>query len=373
MTDDLDTHGTSIMHPADGDTDTRTADNTRTDTSFQLSEIDEHPGDGRTTHSRLDHGSATAFAGVYPALVTPFDEDGDVDHDRLRAHARQLESAGVDGVVPAGSTGEAATLSHDEHVAVVETVADAVDIPVVGGAGSNSTREACSLTRRVAAAGADAVLSIAPYYNRPEPVGFREHFRSVADEAATADVPVILYNVPSRTGRSLTPETVGALADHEAVLGYKAASGDLELVSAVLERTRDARFDVLSGDDALTLPMVSMGATGVVSVGANIAPERTTATVHAALSGEFDLARERHHELGSLFRVLFAETNPVPVKEAVALRDGTDPRLRSPLSRATPATREQVRAVLTELDLWSDDGPTEQTSMLPSGRTEGSR
>jgi len=335
------------MHTADGDTDTdtRTAD--------------------ETTHSRLDHGDAATFAGVYPALVTPFDEDGDVDHGRLRRHARRLESAGVDGLVPAGSTGEAATLSHDEHVAVVETVADAVDVPVVGGAGSNSTREAVSLTRRVAAAGADAILSIAPYYNRPEPSGVRGHFEAVADAAAAASVPVVLYNVPGRTGRSLTTETVVALADHGAVRGYKAASGDLEHVLTVIERTPDAAFDVLSGDDGLTLPMVAAGATGVVSVAANVVPERTAAAVHAALDGDFERARRRHRELGPLFRALFAETNPVPVNEAVALVDGDDPTLRSPLSRATPATRERVRSTLDDLDVDAVATPTPGTEGSP--------
>jgi 4-hydroxy-tetrahydrodipicolinate synthase len=362
------------------DTDTDTTPTTRTETSnTRSSETAVSTRTDAVTHARLDHPGADTFAGVYPALVTPFGTDGTVDHDRLRRHARRLERAGVDGLVPAGSTGEAATLSHDEHVAVVETVAAAVDVPVVGGAGSNSTREAVSLTRRVAAAGADAVLSIAPYYNRPEPAGVREHFETVADAAADADgdVPVVVYNVPGRTGRSLTADTVVTLAEHAAIRGYKAASGDLGLVSEIAERTADAEFDVLSGDDGLTLPMTAVGATGVVSVAANVAPGRTTAAVHAALAGETDRARRLHHDLGPLSRALFAETNPVPVKTAVATQTDRKPTLRAPLSRATAETRDRVRATLADLDLL--DGPdeydreTRRVSSPVSDRTEVSR
>jgi 4-hydroxy-tetrahydrodipicolinate synthase len=284
--------------------------------------------------------------GTYPAMTTPFDGDGRIDHDQLAADARRLEPH-VDGLVPVGSTGESATLSHDEHVAVVETVVDAVDVPVVAGSGSNNTREALELSRRAADAGADALLLISPYYNRPEPDGMLEHYRTVAD---AVDLPQIVYNVPGRTGRNVAVDTVVELAGHRNVRGYKAASGDLGRVGEVVERTADDEFAVLAGDDALALPILSVGGVGTISVSANVEPARTAALVEAALAGDYDRARAIHHRLGPLFRALFAESNPIPVKEAMAIRDYGPARLRPPLSRASEATVERLRAVLADLD-----------------------
>ncbi len=290
--------------------------------------------------------TALDLRGTYPAMTTPFDGDGRIDHDQLAADARRLADH-VDGLVPVGSTGESATLSHDEHVAVVETVADAVDVPVIAGSGSNNTREALELSRRAADAGADALLLISPYYNRPEPDGMLEHYRTIAD---AVDLPQIVYNVPGRTGRTVAVDTVVELAEHRNVRGYKAASGDLGRVSEVIERTRDERFAVLAGDDALTVPICSVGGAGSISVSANVEPERTTAMVDAALAGDDERARTAHHRLGPLFRALFAESNPIPVKEAMAIRGYGPARLRSPLSRASEATRERLHAVLADLD-----------------------
>ena len=288
------------------------------------------------------------FRGVYPAITTPFAEDGRIDHDHLRADVRRLERAGVDGIVPVGSTGESATLTHDEHVEVVETVVDAVtDVPVIAGTGSNNTREALELSRRAADAGADALLLISPYYNRPEQDGLLEYFLSVAREV---DLPQIVYNVPSRTGRNIEPDTAVELAAHPNIRGYKAASGDLGQITEVIERTRDEAFAVLSGDDALTLPMLSVGATGTISVAANVEPERTTTMVHSALAGDYERARELHHELGPLFRGLFSETNPVPVKEALHVREDAPPHLRSPLTRLSEDERDGLRDVLADLE-----------------------
>ncbi|MFC4358725.1 4-hydroxy-tetrahydrodipicolinate synthase [Halobium salinum] len=292
-------------------------------------------------------GTHSHFAGVYPAMTTPFDEDGGIDHDQLASDARRLEDAGVDGVVPVGSTGESATLTHDEHVAVVETVADAVSVPVVAGAGSNSTREAIELGRRSVDAGADALLLISPYYNKPEPAGMEEHFRTVADEV---DVPQIVYNVPSRTGRNVAVDTVVSLASHENVAGYKAASGDLGRISEVCERTRDEAFDVLSGDDGLTLPTCSVGGTGTISVVANVEPERSCALVNAALADDYERAREIHHDLGPLVRELFVETNPIPVKEAMAIRGYGPADLRPPLSRLSEEHVDDLAALLDDLE-----------------------
>jgi 4-hydroxy-tetrahydrodipicolinate synthase len=295
--------------------------------------------------------TALDLSGTYPAMTTPFEGDGRIDHDQLAADARRLEPH-VDGLVPVGSTGESATLSHDEHVEVVETVVDAVDVPVVAGSGSNNTREALELSRRAAAAGADALLLISPYYNRPEPDGMVEHYRTVAD---AVDLPQVVYNVPGRTGRNVDVDTVVELAGHRNIRGYKAASGDLGRVSEVVERTASEEFAVLAGDDGLTLPTLSVGGVGCISVSANVEPARTAALVEAALDDDYERARRLHHRLGPLFRALFAESNPIPVKEAMAIRGYGPARLRPPLSRASEATVERLRTVLADLDE-ADDG-----------------
>jgi 4-hydroxy-tetrahydrodipicolinate synthase len=297
------------------------------------------------------------FSGVFPAMVTPFADDESIDHERLRADAQRLEAAGVDGLVPVGSTGESATLTHDEHVEVVETVVDAVeDVPVIAGTGSNNTREALELSERAADAGADALLLISPYYNKPEQRGLIEHYRTIAD---AVDLPQIVYNVPSRTGRNIEPDTAVELARHENIAGLKAASGDLNQISEIVERTRDEEFVVLSGDDGLTLPMLSVGATGGISVVANVEPERTCAMVGAALSGDFERARELHHELGPLMRALFWETNPIPVKEAMHIRGHCPATLRSPLSRLAEEYRIDLANVLDDLDDAREASPAE--------------
>lgn len=288
----------------------------------------------------------TPFRGVYPAMTTPFAGDS-IDHELLRSDAQRLERAGVDGLVPVGSTGESATLSHDEHVEVVETVVDAVDIPVIAGAGSNATHEALDLARRSADAGADGLLLISPYYNKPEPAGMEAHYRTIADGV---DLPQIVYNVPSRTGRNIDVETTVSLAEHGNIVGYKAASGDFGQISEIIERTRDEAFAVLSGDDALTLPMLSIGAAGTISVSANVEPERTCELVESALSGDYGRARELQFELGPLFRALFAETNPIPVKAAMEHRGYGPDGLRLPLSELSDENREELAAVLDELE-----------------------
>ena len=307
----------------------------------------------------------TRFEGTYPAMTTPFDDDDAIDYEQLSADARRLADAGVDGLVPVGSTGESAALTHEEHVRVVEAVADAVSVPVVAGAGSNSTREAVELAERTADAGADGLLLISPYYNKPEPAGMLEHYRAVAD---AVDLPQIVYNVPGRTGRNVAVETVAELAAHENVRGYKAASGDLGRVSEVIERTADERFDVLAGDDGLALPILSIGGRGTISVAANVEPERTGAMVRAALDGDYERARELHHELGPLMRQLFVETNPIPVKEAMEMRGYGPARPRSPLSRLSEEHRDRLRETLASLD----DG-REAALGAATDRAEGSR
>jgi 4-hydroxy-tetrahydrodipicolinate synthase len=288
------------------------------------------------------------FTGVFPAMTTPFHDDESIDFETLQANARRLERAGVAGVVPVGTTGESATMTHDEHVEVVEAVVEAVDdVPVVAGSGSNNTREALDLSRRAADAGADGLLLISPYYNTPEPDGMEAHFRAVADEV---DLPQVIYNVPSRTGRNIEVGTAVNLASHPNIVGYKAASGDMARISEVIERTREEEFTVLSGDDALNYPIVAAGGTGCISVAANVEPERCVALIDAALDGEVERAREFHHEMGPLFRTLFVETNPIPVKEAMAMRGHMPRTMRPPLSYLSEAHREELRSVLAELE-----------------------
>jgi 4-hydroxy-tetrahydrodipicolinate synthase len=288
------------------------------------------------------------FRGVYPAMCTPFHDDDSIDFETLRDDARRLVEAGVHGLVPVGSTGESATLSHDEHIEVVECVVSEVgdEVPVIAGSGSNNTREALDLSRRSAAAGADGLLLISPYYNKPEPQGFVEHYRTIAD---AVDLPQIVYNVPSRTGRNIQPDTVVELASHPNIQGYKAASGDLGQISEVIERTRDEAFQVLSGDDGLTLPVLSVGGTGTISVVANVEPERTVGMVEAALAGDYARAREIHHTLAPLVRQLFVETNPIPVKEAMAIRGYGPADLRLPLTRMDEDAAAELERVLDDL------------------------
>jgi 4-hydroxy-tetrahydrodipicolinate synthase len=288
------------------------------------------------------------LTGVFPAMVTPFDDDDSIDFETLRDDVRRLESAGVDGLVPVGSTGESATLSHDEHIEVVEAVVDAVDdVPVIAGSGSNNTREALSLSRRSVEAGADALLLISPYYNKPEQRGLVEHYRTIADEI---DVPQIVYNVPSRTGKNIEADTAVELASHPNIQGYKAASGDMDQISEIIERTRDEDFAVLSGDDGMTFPMVCTGGAGCISVAANVEPERCVAMTHAALDDDVARARDLHHELGPLFRALFWETNPIPVKAAMSMRGYAPEHMRQPLSRLSEEYRDGLREVLRDLE-----------------------
>lgn len=289
------------------------------------------------------------FTGAMPALTTPFHEDGSIDFETFKQNVRRVEREGVHGVVPVGTTGESATMTHDEHVAVIEAAVEAADsIPVVAGSGSNNTDEALDLSRRAAEAGADGLLLISPYYNTPEPAGMEDHFRTVADEV---DLPQIVYNVPGRTGRNIAVETAESLATHENVVGYKAASGDLGRVGEVIERTREENFAVLSGDDALTLPIMSLGGKGAISVAANLVPERTSRLVEHALEDEYAAARELQFELGPLFRTLFVETNPIPIKEAQAMCDQQPVRMRPPLSRLRGENREELQSVLADLGL----------------------
>lgn len=285
--------------------------------------------------------------GVYPAMCTPFYDDGSIDFKTLRDNAKRLEDSGVDGLVPMGSTGESATVSHDEHIEVIENVLDSVDIPVIAGSGSNSTEEALSLSRRAKSAGADALLLISPYYNKPMQRGFENHYKTIAN---SVDIPQIVYNVPSRTGKSLESQTVVNLARHENIVGYKAASGNMGRVSQIIEETEKHNFNVMSGNDGETLPILSMGGTGCISVVANVVPQLTREMVHSALRGDFEEAKKLHHNLGELSRAMFIETNPIPVKAALEEKGYGNGNLRSPLSEINQKNRERLCTILAEYE-----------------------
>lgn len=294
------------------------------------------------------------FAGTGVALVTPFTADGAVDHEALAAHVDLVLRGGVDVLVPCGTTGESATLSPLEQEAVVRTtVAAAGDrAPVLAGAGGNDTAEVVRRARAARAAGADGVLSVVPYYNKPPQEGLRRHFETVVEEGG---LPVVLYDVPSRTACSLAPETVLRLAEHPGVVGIKEASGDLTRVSTLV-RHRPEGFLVLSGDDELTLPLIALGGDGVISVVANVAPLLFSSLVCAARLDDLETARALHSRLLDLMRAHFHETNPIGVKTAVELLGGAPARLRLPLVAASAATRALLIDALATAGLGTRDG-----------------
>jgi 4-hydroxy-tetrahydrodipicolinate synthase len=290
----------------------------------------------------------TVFEGVSTALVTPF-RNGEVDEPALRELVEFQIASGIEGLVPCGSTGESATMSHAEHQRVVEIVVAATRgrVPVVAGTGSNNTREAVELTRHAKEAGADGALLISPYYNKPTQDGIVAHYAEIARET---DFPLVVYNIPGRTGSNMLPATLARLADIEQVVGVKEASGDLGQISEVVARCPDD-FSVLSGDDALTLPILAVGGNGVISTSANVAPVEMIEMVSAFRAGDLARAREIHLRLLPLFDVLFCETNPIPVKAAVAETGRIGDEIRLPLTEITQPNRERLKVVLKELGL----------------------
>lgn len=288
------------------------------------------------------------FEGVYTALATPF-RDGAVDERALRELVELQVAAGVDGLVPCGSTGEAATLSHAEHRRVVEGVVAAARgrVQVVAGTGSNSTREAIELTRHAKDAGADGALLISPYYNKPTQAGIIAHYAEVARQTA---FPLLVYNIPGRTASNVLPDTIGRLAEIEQVVGVKEACGSLDQMAHVIAAVPDD-FSVLSGDDSLTLPLLAIGGSGVISTTSNVAPAEMVELVRAFRAGDVARAQAIHYRLLPLFDALFCETNPIPVKCALALRGVISEELRLPLMRLSAPSRERLQAAMKELGL----------------------
>ena len=285
------------------------------------------------------------FEGILTALVTPF-RDGAVDDRALAALVDRQVAAGIHGVVPCGSTGESATLSHAEHRHVVDVVVEAAAgrIPVVAGTGSNSTREAIELTLHARQAGADGALLLSPYYNKPTQEGIYLHYEAVARETG---FPLVIYNIPGRTASNIAPATLARLAELEHVVGVKEACGDIDQIAHVIASCPD-EFSVLSGDDALLLPLLAVGGDGCISTTSNVAPESIGALFTAWQAGDTQRALEIHQQLLPLFDVLFCETNPIPVKAALALMGLVGDEIRLPLTPIGEANRERLQLALKE-------------------------
>ncbi len=292
--------------------------------------------------------SATRFQGAMTALVTPF-RDGAIDDAALCALVEEQIAAGIDGLVPAGTTGESATLTLEEQAHVVRlTVKQARGrVPVVGGAGANSTAHAIELARAVREAGADAMLQVTPYYNRPSQEGLYRHFKAIAE---AVPLPVVLYNVPSRTGCDLLPETIARLAEVPSIVAVKEATGSTTRATQILARTGE-RITVLSGDDFTMFPLYACGARGVISVLSNIAPRWVADMWDHVVAGRWPEARALHFQAMPLIDLLFTEPSPIPVKTALALRGVMRDDLRGPLCPATGALREKLGAALEDAGL----------------------
>lgn len=285
------------------------------------------------------------FQGAFTAIVTPF-RDGAFDEAAYRELIDFQIEGGIHGIVSCGTTGESATLNHEEHHRVVETAIEqaAGRVPVIAGTGSNSTRESISLTQHAEKAGANGCLVVTPYYNKPNPQGLYEHHKAISEASS---LPIIMYNVPGRTGRNMLPDEVARSAELPTVVGIKEATGDLTQVADVIALCPDD-FVVLSGDDFTVLPLISVGGRGVIGVASNIVPGKMAELCDAALAGDWARARELHYELRPLNKAMFIETNPIPVKTALKLMGRITGELRLPLGPMSEANEERLASVLKE-------------------------
>jgi len=271
------------------------------------------------------------FEGVLPAIITPFKRNPSMSLDisGLERNIGFLMSRGIHGIVPCGSTGESATLTFEEHEKVIQVTVDKINgkIPVLAGTGSNNTVEAVRLTKAAKDIGADGVLVISPYVNKPNRSGLIKHFEKLAD----LDIPVVIYNIPGRTGQNLEPDLIAELAQHPNIVGVKEASGNIGQISRIIEETQDEDFSILSGDDNITLPILALGGSGVISVAANVDPVRMVAMYEAMKEGDYQKALVLHYAMSPLFRSMFIETNPIPVKKASELAGLAGGPVRLPL------------------------------------------
>ncbi len=287
--------------------------------------------------------------GCGTALVTPFSEDGTLDVDALRGLVEFQLSEGINFLVPCGTTGEAPTLEHEEYLGVVRVVAQEAKgkVPVIAGAGGNNTRKICSLVQDLQSLGVQGILSVAPYYNKPTQEGLYQHFKTIAD---STDLPVILYNVPSRTSSNILPETVARLAEIPNIIGIKEASGSITQQMDVL-RVVPPNFRVLSGDDAFTFPLMALGGAGVISVVSNQIPRQMTNLTRLLLDGKYDEARKLNASLLPLMQANFIETNPIPVKAGLAMMGKIKEVYRLPMCPMKPENRAKLEKVLAEQGL----------------------
>jgi len=290
------------------------------------------------------------FEGAYTAMVTPFDADGKVDEEGLRANTGFQIRQGINGLVPTGTTGESPTLSYDEHNRVIEIVVEAAKgkVPVLAGTGSNSTWEAIMLTQHAKEVGADGALVVVPYYNKPTQAGQYAHFKKIVEEV---DIPLVIYNIPSRTGINMLPETMARLAKLRNVVGVKESSGDLNQIKRIIELTKGEDFVVISGDDSLTLPIMELGGQGIISVASNMVPDKVAKLVGSFRSGDAETARSLNNELASLFKAIFVETNPAPIKLAMKWMGMAAGGCRLPLVELEPESQAKLRKVMVGMGL----------------------
>lgn len=288
------------------------------------------------------------FQGSIVAIVTPF-KDGKVDENALGQLIDFQIGSGTAGIVPCGTTGESATLTHEEHKRVIEmTVKMAAGrVPVIAGTGSNSTEEAVALTLHAKSAGAAGALLITPYYNKPPQEGLYRHYKKIAE---SVDLPLVLYNIPGRTGVNMLPETVKRLMTYDNIVGMKEGSGSIQQVAELIHLCGD-RLTILSGDDAITLPMMALGAKGAISVTANIVPEGLAQMIGAAARDDFPVAKIWHKKLYPLHKALFLDTNPIPVKAALSLLDLCSDEVRLPLSPLSDENKLRLNEVMTQYGL----------------------
>jgi 4-hydroxy-tetrahydrodipicolinate synthase len=299
------------------------------------------------------------FTGTGTALVTPFRSDGSLDEPTLRALIKRQIEAGIDFLVPCGTTGESPTLTHEEHLRVVEIAVELAKgrVPVLAGAGGYNTAEVIALARELAALGAGGILSVTPYYNKPTQEGLYQHYKAIAEAVA---LPIVVYSVQGRTGVNVEPATVRRLSAIENIAGIKEASGNVSQMAAILNAVPDD-FLVLSGDDALTLPIIALGGRGVISVVSNEIPADIARMTHLALTGDFAGARQVHRRVHPLIEVNFVESNPIPVKAAMAQMGLLEAVWRLPLVAPKAENKARIHAVLESLNLLHADAPSPES------------
>ena len=289
------------------------------------------------------------FEGVFTALITPFTKDGKLDEQALRKLVDFQIDQGIDGLVPVGTTGESPTLSPEETEQVIRIVVEQTGgrVPVIAGTGSNCTDKAIHMTEKAKQIGATASLQVAPYYNKPTGEGFFRHFTAIAD---AVDLPMVVYNIPGRAGKNIENPVMLKLAQHKNIVAVKEASGNIsQMMDLIANKPKD--FDVLSGDDNLTYPLMALGGKGVISVASNAVPDRMKDLTHSALKGDWDRARKLHYELLPLFKAIFLETNPIPIKATMAMKGFVEEVYRLPMCPMSAENRKALIEVLKQLKI----------------------